>query len=53
MEKFDLAFKLKSHIDKEGEGTVGLLRFSSFIINPKFGNMFAFRSVFKKVIILY
>lgn len=57
LEKFDLAPKSKSHIDKGGEGTGSLLRFPSFIINPKFGNIFAFRSVtfqvFKKVLILY
>lgn len=55
-EKFDLAPKSKSHIDKGREGTVSLLRFPSFIINPKFRNIFAFGSVgfqvFKKVIIL-
>lgn len=57
LEKFDLAPKSKSYIDKGREGTRSLLLFSGFIINPKFGNLFAFRSVsfqvFKKVLILY
>lgn len=57
LEKFDLAPESKSYIDKRGEGTGSLLRFPGFIINPKFGNLFAFRSfgfqVFKKVLILY
>lgn len=57
LEKFDLAPKSKPHIDNVGEGTRSLLRFPSFIINPKFGNMFALRSVssrvFKEVTILH
>jgi len=42
LERFSLALKPKSHVDKEGEGRPGLTLFS-FIINPEFGIELAFR----------
>lgn len=42
LERFSLALKPKSHVDKEGEGRP-VLTLLSFIINPEFGMELAFR----------
>lgn len=42
LERFSLALRAKSHVDKEGEGR-RVLELVSFIINPEFGVGFAFR----------
>lgn len=44
LERFSLALKPKSHVDKEGEGRPVLTLFS-LIINPEFGVELAFRKL--------